>query len=311
MKYPPLKALAVFETVARLNSFSQAALALHVSQSAVSHQVRLLEDYLGETLFDRQGRYLQLTDEGRIYYEGIAPALAQIQRATEQLQGHEHMQVRLAMFSSFAVRWLIPRLPSLQRQHPQLDLSLEMMNEAPVLSDRVADCFITLDKAQRGFTTELIYAERLFAICSKVFWQRLQDEQPQFAWLDQSAELDPRILAGYPLLSIHSIYGQRGEDWRRWYAAAGAELPDNVRLHHFSHMLLALEAARHHQGIALTNDYMYDADNDSDLIMLPFHSLHTSDSFYLAYKSSRQQEPGIRLLAHWLVQQARLSGLRD
>ena len=311
MKYPPLKALAVFETVARLNSFSQAATELHVSQSAVSHQIRMLEDYLGETLFNRQGRYLLLTDEGRSYYEGIAPALAQIQRATEQLQGHENMQVRLAMFSSFAVRWLIPRLPSLQRQHPQLDLSLEMMNEAPVLSDRVADCFITLDNAQRGFTTELIYSERLFAICSKTFWQRMQDEQPQFDWASQTELLDPGVLAGYPLLSIHSIYGQRGEDWRRWYAAAGAQLPDNARLHHFSHMLLALEAARHHQGIALTNDYMHDVDDDGDLMMLPFHSLHTSDSFYLAYKTSRQHEPGIRLLSQWLVQQSKASGLRD
>lgn len=309
MKYPPLKALAYFETVARLNSFSQAAQELHVSQSAVSHQIRLLEDFLGETLFRRLGRYLELSDVGFQYYEAIAPALAHIQRATVDVQGQEALSVRLALFSSFAVRWLIPRLPELQRQHPTLDLSLEMVNDAPQLTDRVADCFITLQAETRGFTTERLYTERLFAVCSRVVWQRMQDDWAQFDWAGPSGTINPMVLQHYPLLSVHSIYGQRGEDWRRWFAAAGEALPEQARLHHFSHMLLALEAARHHQGITLTNDYMYQPEQDADLVKLPFHPLITEDVFYLAYKTHRQHEPGIAMLRRWLMTNAKQSGL--
>ena len=137
MKLPPLRALPVFEAVARLNSFSLAAEELSVSQSAVSHQIKQLETYLGEKLFWRQGRTLTLTDEGRQYLDAVGSALLQIERASEQLLGREEARLRLSVFSSFAVRWLVPRLPELQRLHPQVELSLEMSTENPVLSDRV------------------------------------------------------------------------------------------------------------------------------------------------------------------------------
>src|SRR5690554_2765049 len=121
MRLPPLKALPVFEAVARLNSFSYAAQELHISQSAVSHHIRQLEDYLGEPLFLRGGRRIALTDEGHQYFEQIGSALSQIERASEQLQGNEETLIRLAVYSSFAVSWLIPRMHRLQRLHPQLD----------------------------------------------------------------------------------------------------------------------------------------------------------------------------------------------
>ncbi|HET8850027.1 MAG TPA: LysR family transcriptional regulator [Marinobacter sp.] len=132
MRLPPLKALPVFEAVARLRSFSQAANELAITQSAVSHQIKQLETYLGERLFWRSGRVVTLTDEGRQYFDAGGSALMQIERASEQLLGHEEARLRLSVFSSFAVRWLVPRLPYLQRLHPQLDLALEaFLGHAP------------------------------------------------------------------------------------------------------------------------------------------------------------------------------------
>ncbi|WP_286803986.1 LysR family transcriptional regulator, partial [Marinobacter sp. UBA2498] len=96
MKLPPLKALPVFEAVARLNSFSLAADELAVSQSAVSHQIKQLEKYLGEPLFSRGGRSLSLTDQGRQYLDAVSSALLQIERASEQLVGHEEARIRLS-----------------------------------------------------------------------------------------------------------------------------------------------------------------------------------------------------------------------
>lgn len=313
MKLPPLKALPVFEAVARLNSFSLAADELSVGQSAVSHQIKLLEAYLGEPLFTRTGRYLALTDDGRQYFDAVSSALLQIERASEQVLGHETARLRLSVFSSFAVRWLVPRLPALQKRWPQLDLALEMSGENPQLSDRVADCFITVRPDSSAFSYELLYTERLFPVCSQQYWQTFCREQA----LDPALHLSPRTLispaslVGYPLLSTHSIYNREGGDWAAWFEAGDQALPAGTRLQHFSHMLLALEAARYHQGIALTNDYMLSNRADSaDFVRMPCHHLMTGDQFFFAWKTSRRHEPGLQVLRRWLLDQSIESGLR-
>lgn len=311
MKLPPLKALPVFEAVARLNSFSHAAQELHISQSAVSHHIRQLEDYLGEPLFLRGGRRIALTDEGSQYVEQIGSALSQIERASEQLQGNQETLIRLAVYSSFAVSWLIPRMHRLQRLHPQLDLDLEMLSELPGLSDRLADCFIAINPQQRGFSSELLYSERLFPVCSRHYWQQICEDL-RAAGLSEGPEpvrLETAWIQRYTLLTATSIFEKKDEDWRRWLAVDGHTIRPGTRVQHFSHMLLAHEAARHHQGVALSNDYMFHPD-DPELIRLPCHRLTTGDQFHFAYKTSRRNEPGIRLLRQWLVQEAIRSGLR-
>jgi DNA-binding transcriptional LysR family regulator len=311
MKLPPLKALPVFEAVARLNSFSLAADELAVSQSAVSHQIKQLETYLGERLFWRSGRTLSLTDQGRQYLDAVSSALLQIERASEQLVGHEEARLRLSVFSSFAVRWLVPRLPELQRLHPQLDLALEMSSANPVLSDRVADCFITVGRGSSAYSYELLYVERLFPVCSQDYWQRVRRELGRAETDGEEAPLTPEDVAQFPLLSTHSIFEKPAGDWEVWYRSVERDIPVGARIQHFSHMLLALEAARFHQGIALTNDYMLSTRKDSeDFVRLPCHPVMTGDEFYFAWKTSRRKERGIQLLRRWLVSQAIEGGLR-
>ncbi|HBX41648.1 DNA-binding transcriptional regulator, LysR family [Marinobacter sp. DSM 26671] len=311
MKLPPLKALPVFEAVARLNSFSLAADELAVSQSAVSHQIKQLETYLGERLFWRSGRTLSLTDQGRQYLDAVSSALLQIERASEQLVGHEEARLRLSVFSSFAVRWLVPRLPELQRLHPQLDLALEMSSANPVLSDRVADCFITVGRGSSAYSYELLYVERLFPVCSQDYWQRVRRELGRAGTDGEEAPLTPEDVAQFPLLSTHSIFEKPAGDWEVWYRSVERDIPVGARIQHFSHMLLALEAARFHQGIALTNDYMLSTRKDSeDFVRLPCHPVMTGDEFYFAWKTSRRKERGIQLLRRWLVSQAIEGGLR-
>lgn len=309
MKLPPLKSLPVFEAVARLNSFSRAADELAITQSAVSHQIKQLETFLGEPLFLRSGRHLQLTEEGRQYQEAVTSALLQLEEASGRLLGQEKARLRLSVYSSFAVRWLVPRLPDLQKACPQLELSLEMTGENPVLSERVADCFITIRPASSAFDYDLLYEEQLFPVVSQDYWHRIQRE----------LQLDPgnpqlllEDLSRYPLLSTHSIYQRTGGDWQAWFAAVDEKIPTAAKLQHFSHMLLALEAARFHQGIALTNDYMLSNRKDADdFVRLPCHAVATGDHFYFAWKQARRQEIGIQLLRRWLVEQAIQSGLRS
>lgn len=312
MKLPPLKTLPVFEAVARLSSFSRAAAELHISQSAVSHQIRQLEDYLGEPLFLRAGRRISLTDEGNQYYENIGPALNQIERASGQLQGEEETQLRLAIYSSFAVSWLIPRLPRLQRQHPQIDLDMEMLSELPRMSDRIGDAFIAINPNQRGFSSDLLYRERMFPVCSRQYWRQMLERLHSEGLTDDNEpdHLPTEWVQRFTLLSATSIFDKKNEDWRRWLAADSHSLEAATRVQHFSHMLLAHEAARHHQGIALSNDYMFNPD-DPVLVPLPCHRLTTGDEFHFAYKTARRNEPGIRLLRQWLIGEAVRSGLSE
>ncbi|MBZ6065579.1 LysR family transcriptional regulator [Aeromonas schubertii] len=286
MKLPPLRAVHYFEAVARLQSFSRAAVELAVSQSAVSHQIRQLEDYLGETLLLRQGRRVSLTGAGEIYLEGVTGGLSQIAQASEQLRGGGEMRVRLALYSSFAVKWLIPRLSGLRQQHPELELELEMVAEDPLLSDRVADCFITVAPQARGYSHDLLYRERLFPVCSRRLWQQVEGNWPVALWQ-------------LPLLSIQAIYKEKGEDWRRWAEAGGLVIPPEAHMHHFSHVLLAMEAANWDQGVALINDYMLQPE-EGNLIRLPLHPLETGDNFYFVCKRSRLHEPAISRLRQWL-----------
>ncbi|WP_067218044.1 LysR substrate-binding domain-containing protein [Marinomonas gallaica] len=303
MNLPPLKTLPVFEAVARLNSFSLAANELHITQSAVSHHIKTLEDHLGEQLFIRSGRKLELTTEGKLYLDNITGSLNQIARATENVKGVTETKLRLAVYSSFAVYWLIPRLPNLKRQYPNLDLTIEMTFSEPELSDRTADCFITIESEKRGFDFEWFYTERLFPVCNQSFYQELLSELNVFSDKELQLELktNPEILARFPLITSYSMYESYAEDWRRWFKEQGKELPDDINFHRFSHLMLAHEAAAHSLGIALVNDYMFNENDPKDgLIKLPCVAHNAEDRFYIAYKHSRRHEPALKQLRHWL-----------
>ncbi|UIP30209.1 LysR substrate-binding domain-containing protein [Photobacterium sp. TLY01] len=295
MKLPPLRAVHYFEAVARLNSFSRAAEFLSVTQSAVSHQVRLLEDYLGEELFQRQGRQLSLTPIGEKYYEQISHALADISEASQQIREGEGGKIRLALYSSLAVKWLIPRLENLRQLHPEIELTLNMVSNDPNFSDELADCFITVSPPKRNnFISELLYHEQLYPVCSHKLWQQMRDKPL------------PDALWEHPLLTTRSIFknAKHGEDWHRWCKLGGFELPELARFQLFSHMLLAAEAARYDQGITFLNDYlMNDIDRQQHFVRIPMHELPTGDSFYFVYKKSRASQTAIITLGRWLKQQ--------
>ncbi|MBJ7549927.1 LysR substrate-binding domain-containing protein [Marinomonas ostreistagni] len=303
MKLPPLKSLPVFEAVARLNSFSQAANELHISQSAISHHIKALEDYLGEQLFFRLGRKLELTSEGKAYLDQVSSSLNQIARASESIKGETEARLRLAVYSSFAVYWLIPRLHKLKRQHPNLDLTIEMTFSEPELSDRTADCFITIDKEKRGFDFEWFYTERLFPVCSQSLLQDMIStlEVKTKQELEIKLKQQPELIAQFPLITSYSMYESYAEDWRRWFAEEDREMPAETTFHRFSHLMLAHEAAIHSLGIALVNDYMFNETQPQDgLVKLPCSTHTSSDSFYIAYKHSRRHEPALQVLRRWL-----------
>ncbi|QUX95158.1 LysR family transcriptional regulator [Marinomonas sp. CT5] len=305
---PPLKSLPVFEAVARLNSFSLAANELNVSQSAVSHQIRILENHLGESLFHRQGRNLELTKEGKHYLDSISNSLLQIEEATNHIKGQHKTNVRLAVYSSFAVYWLIPRLPELKHLYPHLELSIEMSHGMPELSDRTADFFITTEREKRGFLIEPFYQEELFPVCSQSYLETIKSKLGAITYqeLAEKLSIDPNSIAQFPLITSYSVYERHIEDWKRWFTNLSLPLPDYIQFHRFSHLMLAYEAAKHSLGIALVNDYMMnEKDDETPLIKLPCSAFKTGENFYIAYKESRKDEEAIRSLRRWLKKEAK------
>lgn len=305
---PPLKSLPVFEAVARLNSFSLAAAELNVSQSAISHQIRILENHLGETLFQRQGRKLELTHEGQRYLDVISNSLSQIAQATTQIKGEQKTHIRLAVYSSFAVYWLIPRLPELKRLYPTIELSIEMSHGSPDLSDRTADLFITTKKEKRGFHFETLYQEKLFPVCSYHYLETIKNKLnvTTYGELTEKLNTTPSPLGTFPLITSYSIYDRHTEDWKRWFSNLNQTIPSTVQFHRFSHLMLAYEAAKHSLGIALVNDYMIsEKSEDQALVKLPCSSFKTDDNFYLAFKESRKNEDAIQYLKKWLLEEAK------
>ncbi|WP_087026094.1 LysR family transcriptional regulator [Thaumasiovibrio subtropicus] len=291
MKTPPLKAVQAFEVVARLNSFSTAAEQLHITQSAVSHQVKLLENYLGEALFVRQGRKLSMTTVGERYYDEISGAMQTIATATQRVRDGEKGAIRLAIYSSLAVKWLVPHLENFRHLHPDIDLSLNMVGDDPDINDSVGDCFITVSPPSRGYVNEKLYVEKFYPVCGRKLWKQIEN-----------APL-PDALWQFPLLSAVSAFKVRGKDWEAWCQQGGITLPSNAKIVHFSHMLLSIEAARYDQGIALVNDYqMNEQDREQYLVKIPLHELETGDIFYFTYKRSRARQHEMLALSRWLKQ---------
>ncbi len=289
---PPLKALVAFDAVARHLSFSKAGNELGLTQSAVSHRLRLLEDNLGETLFVRQGRLLALTDIGRSYANDVDRILGELSSATSVVKGKSQTCLRFAVYSSFAMKWLVPELPNFRAMFPEVDLRLKMVAEDPELSDRVADIFVTVSADKPGYHKLLLHKERLLPVVSPDLYQEMK-------LVDPLTEIFQ-----YPLLSVesHAMFGQEGDDWRVWSEQAGTSLPEHSQMHFFSHLILAVEAAINGQGIALASDFMVQKDIvQGRLIRLPLPALDSGFDFFFCCKQRRLREPGIQAVANWLA----------
>ncbi|GIU15386.1 LysR family transcriptional regulator [Shewanella sp. c952] len=287
-KLPPLRALQVFEAAARQSHFSKAANELCITQSAVSHQVRLLEEHFGERLFKREGRQLRLTTKGQHLYESLERIFNDLSDLSKQISGDSNDQLRLAVYSSFAIKWLIPRLNEFRRQHPEIKVRLDMITDDPELSDNVADMFITGQSGQPGYYHQSLHKERLVPVISPSL---LSSDDPIYE------------LSSHPLLTVDE--GPLGLDWDRWFIANDMILPPEQQQHIFSHVLLAIEASIAGQGIALASDFMVQADIEKGvLVELALPDILTGFEFYFSCKLRRLKEPAIKAFADWLTKQS-------
>lgn len=237
LRLPPLTAVRAFVAAARHQSFTRAAAELHVTHSAVSRQIKSLEDYLGVALFERRVRQVSLTMEGQAFYAEAAAGLTQIGNAAHALMVRAPVRaVRINVRPSFAVRWLIPRLPDFVAQYPGIEPQVVTSTATPA---RAADGFdVAIRRGLQGWPPSLqmrpyLEDEALVVGAPSLFkGQRLESA---------------RGLAAHVLLCSRSRKG----DWDDWLRKAGiARFRPAGRLH-FDHLHLVLQAAVDGLGVAM------------------------------------------------------------
>ncbi|WP_426133370.1 LysR substrate-binding domain-containing protein [Pseudomonas sp. PWP3-1b2] len=286
MKLPPLAALRAFEALARLGKVNLAALELHVTHSAVSHQIRSLEDYLGIALVSREKRSLVLTDEGRVYAYQIRQALGEIAGVTEKLLAKtRHPQLTLSVLPSYAMYWLLPRLQGFMTAHPGLRLKLESSMEFVSFEQGLIDCAIRFGHGQwPDVQCEPLMADALLVIAAPHFNAGALPDTAQ-AILEQ------------PLLHA-------SESWPVWLSAAGVEGQRPPASLEFTDSTLMLEAVRLGYGVALTRrSIAHSLIQRGELVKLTTVEPAHSSRYYLVWPAGSQRSAQLITLHTWLKDQ--------
>lgn len=283
-KLPPLNALRIFEAVARLHSFTKAAEALFLTQSAVSHQVRNLEEHFGFPLLVRSQRGITLTPEGATLQHCLHEALQQISDTCEQLSQRHH-SIRIKSPPSIAVRWLVPQLQDFKRQFPDLDINVSTVwEEKPAFDWGLFDLAIQYgDGDWPGVSVQLLHREVLTPVMAPSL---LGDHQ----MLDESA------LARFTL--IHTSRDRH--DWRLWL---GGEWPTGQKELLFDADVMGIEAARHGLGIALVDPFIVqDALGDGSLVAPFARTVPSGLGYYLVLPPHERHVRRVQPLVNWLQQ---------
>jgi len=261
-RLPSLNALRAFVAVARHGGVSRASEALNLTHSAVSHQIRALQDELGVTLFEKAGRGLVLTSEGSRFAARVEAAFAEIENAAHEIGAHTHKRLRINTISSFAACWLLPRLGDFISSCPEIDVEVQSTNKPTDLKSGEADVWIAFGTGPYpDLFCELLLRDWLFPVCSPDFARhyKLHDH----AWID-----------GVPLM--HSDY----EPWSLWFPAAGITAREPERGIMFDNSALILQAAAKGQGLGLVRHSLAYDDLVAGRLVRPFSAFVDSPMSY-------------------------------
>lgn len=286
-RLPPLRALEAFVRVVRLGSARSAANELGLSPSALSRRITNLEEFTGRKLFSRSGQAMKLTDEGRAFYDAVAPHLEALAAAVEsQSENLQLMRLRLGVMPLFGTQRLFPKLPELRQLHPRLHLD---MDTGPHLIDRVGD---TLDAAitlatdpDPSFHAVQLDQNTVHAICSKDMAAKLGPD-PDMAELEKQTFL------------VHTDMQQSYEAWKK---AMGFEKLQPAAVDHYDSGQLILEAAAQGLGVAIMHDDHMARNNDPRLAKLYNVEVASPYSYWFLCKPADLEARPVRIFHDWLV----------
>lgn len=278
--WPPMNALRGFEAAARLGSFHQAADELHLTQSAISQQIRSLEAFLEQPLFFRSGRSVSLTDAGQDLYSTAQVMLQQLAVGIRRLEQYRKPnQLIVNTTPAFARHWLVPRLKSFHRQHPDIDLWLFTTFDPPDMATETVDLAIRDDlSAQIECSLKMLHQDRLYPAC-----------HPELLKRDKAQRT--------------TLHGEREMDWSHWAVQGGANVGQSSHGLNFSDPGLLLDAACDGLGIALVSQLLTQQAQARGLLQpLTEQSVRGPHWAWLIHRDS-ENNPLTQHFCEWLLTQ--------
>ena len=292
-RLPPLHDLLAFEAAARHMSFLKASDELHVTQSAVSHRIKSLEEFLGVALFIRINRNIALTSFGERYLAEVKSALAALDAATANLKGSTRARLRISAAPALGAKWLVARLAGFQRAHPEIELAVSSSYDLELIKRGEADIGIRYGAEDAlGLTTIKLFEETLFPVASPAYIASL-------GGLVQPADLKKAVLLRHPMLH-----------WQQWFKAAGLDWPEPVNgaLYEDAILMYEAEAAAAGQGVALTLKTLFEGYGANGVLVKPF-ALEVWDRAYtIVLAPEAVHKPAVTLFTDWLRAEAGSAG---
>ena len=289
-RLPPLNALKAFEVAARTLSFTRAAEELHVTQAAVSHQIKLLEQSLGIKLFRRLNRALRLTDAGQAYLPSVSKAFELLSEATNNLDlAQQRGTLTVTVLPSFAARWLVPRLGKFLRAYPEIDVRIAPAIETVDFASEDVDIGIRYGMGNwPGLRATWLMNEDIYPVCSP---QLLEGAQP----LRGLSDLKNQVL----------LHDDGHDDWNKWLMAAGVADVDPLRGPVITDSSMLLQAAIGGEGVALARSVLVAEDLSAGRLIKPFAlNLPAQYAYYVVHPESVSNSYKINSFRDWLLSES-------
>lgn len=289
-RLPSLNGLKAFEASARHESFTRAAAELHVTQGAVSQQVKALEEELGVKLFLREHQRLAITDAGRGYLEVVRDAFDRLSTGTERLlQRQASGLLNVSTSPNFAAKWLVHRLGRFSEAHPEIDLRISAsMHHVDFAREEVDVAVRHGDGRWPGLHVTRLCVEQLFPVCSPTL---LEGGKP----LGSPADLRHHAL----------LHANDATHWRQWLEQAkvtGVEVDRGVV---FNQASMAIDAAIQGQGVAMARTALAAWDLLSGRLVRPFRlALEAPFALWIVCPKATAELPKIAIFRNWLLQEA-------
>ncbi|RIX69927.1 LysR family transcriptional regulator, partial [Acidovorax cavernicola] len=285
---PPIAQLMAFESAARHASVSRAAQELHLTQSAISRQIRQLEDQVGTALFQRVRQRMVLTDAGRVYAADLRQSFEGLSTATQRIMtlGGAGDVLNLAVLPTFGTQWLIPRMPRFAALHPQVTVNFSTRTAAFDFEREPFDAAIHFgDSFWPGASCDYLLRESVVPVCSPDFAARqgLRTVQDlgRVCLLQQSTR---------PL------------QWSEWLAQAGAPTAHAMRGPRYEQFSMLAQAAANGLGVALVPEFLVSDLLASQRIQVLFEQpLMTDNAYYFVMPESRAGNPLALAFRSWIL----------
>lgn len=293
-RLPPLTAVRYFEAAARHLSFTKAAQELSVTHSAISHQIKALEEWLGVPLFRRLNRALALTEAGQAYLAPVREAFDRLADGTRAVRARDQAgALTVSTMPSFAAKWLVPRLRSFREAHPDIDVRLSATEKlVDLVRDSDVDCAIRYGRGPTwpGCDSELLIDEDFSPVCSP---KLLEGPIPLTT---------PQDLAEHTLLQD---YDWRVDLWDRWLLAAGVTLAARRPALSFNSSNLMIQAAIDGLGVALSQNVLCGDDLAAGRLVRPFRLSVASDAgYHIVVPKTAAALPKVVAFRSWLIGEA-------